>query len=652
MKNTYHVKKTGSDYAEGSVEAPFQSISKAAQIAEVGDTVIVHEGTYREWVKPEHSGYSPLDRITFKAAEGEHVIIKGSEVIKTWQRLEGSVWVVTLPNTFFGEYNPYAEKIAGDWLIYPEEWDVHTGEVYLNGQSFYEVASLEAVKQPKVREVGYVFPFTGRKEYLLHPEDSLYVWHAKVDDKTTTIYANFQEADPNGSCVEINVRQSCFYPSKTGIHYITVKGFEMAQAATPWAPPTANQIGLIGPHWSKGWIIEDNIIHDAKCSAISIGKEGSTGHNLCTRRQQKPGYQYQMEAVYRALQMGWSKETIGSHIIRNNTIYDCGQNGIVGHMGCIFSEIYGNHIYNIGVKHEFFGWEIAGIKLHAPIDVLIANNRIHQCTLGIWLDWQAQGTRVTKNLLYQNDRDMTIEVTHGPLIVDHNLFTSPYTMDNHAQGTAFINNLFCGATCPMKIMDRSTPYHFPHTTQIAGSAFVYGGDERVYNNIYIGTETLPAPKASCGTVHYDQSPPSYEAYLEKIIAGGRADHEKFIEVEQPVYIESNVYLKGAKPYKYEIKNYVSERFNPEVTVSDEGEVVYLELCTNKEMLEVESQIQTTETLGTVRLVDAIYEDTQGKPIRLDTDYLGNPHTTISCIGPLSGLKLGKNKVKVWDSTNK
>ena len=39
-----------------------------------------------------------------------------------------------------------------------------------------------------------------------------------------------------------------------------------------------------------------------------------------------------MEAVFRALKIGWSKEKIGSHIIRNNVIYDCGQNGIVGHM--------------------------------------------------------------------------------------------------------------------------------------------------------------------------------------------------------------------------------------------------------------------------------------------------------------------------------
>ena len=75
-------------------------------------------------------------------------------------------------------------------------------------------------------------------------------------------------------------------------------------------------------------------------------------------------------------------------------------------MGCAFSRIEHNHIYNIAVKHEFFGWEIGGIKLHAAIDVVIARNNIHHCTLGTWLDWEAQGTRVTRNLYHHNDRDI------------------------------------------------------------------------------------------------------------------------------------------------------------------------------------------------------------------------------------------------------
>lgn len=300
----------------------------------------------------------------------------------------------------------------------------------------------------------------------------------------TDIYANFQEADPNQELTEINVRSCCFYPERTGINYITVRGFEMAQAACQWAPPTAEQAGLLGAHWSKGWIIENNIIHDGKCSGISIGKERTTGHNFSTRYHKKPGYQYQMEAVFRAKKIGWSKETVGSHIIRNNVIYDCGQNGIVGHMGCVFSRIEDNEIYNIGVKHEFFGYEIAGIKLHTAIDVELIHNNIHHCTLGTWLDWQAQGAHISRNLYYANDRDLMVEVTHGPYLVDNNIFASAYNFDNVAQGGAYVHNLCCGIMRRVDVLDRSTPYHFPHTTDIAGCAVVFSGDDRLYQNIF------------------------------------------------------------------------------------------------------------------------------------------------------------------------
>lgn len=138
-------------------------------------------------------------------------------------------------------------------------------------------------------------------EPIHHPEDTMYQWYAEVDDENTTIYANFQGKNPNEELVEVNVRRSCFYPVRIGRNYITVRGFEMAQTACPWTPPTADQPALLGVNWAKGWVIEKNIIHDAKCSAISIGKEESMGHNLCTRTNRKPGYQYQMESVFRAL---------------------------------------------------------------------------------------------------------------------------------------------------------------------------------------------------------------------------------------------------------------------------------------------------------------------------------------------------------------
>ena len=306
VKMIYYVSKRGDDSALGTQESPFLTISRAAELAVAGDTVRVMGGVYRESVSPTNSGLSDDLRITYEAAKGERPIIKGSEQITAWEQIEPCIWKSAIPNSLFGDFNPFKEKVEGDWFVIPEDHDVHLGDVYLNGQSMYEASSLDNLRKAEMRTEGYHHPWT--KERILHPEQTVYQWYAEVSDSVTVIYCNFGEYDPNCEVVEINVRQSCFYPEKTGVNYITVRGFEMAHAATPWAPPTADQIGMLGPNWSRGWIIEDNILHDAKCSAISLGKEGSTGHNMHSRFMKKPGYQYQQEAVFLALRAGWSKE--------------------------------------------------------------------------------------------------------------------------------------------------------------------------------------------------------------------------------------------------------------------------------------------------------------------------------------------------------
>lgn len=644
MGRVYHVAKTGSDLGNGTKEAPFLTINKAASIAVAGDTVIVHEGVYREWVKPKNSGLSNTRRITYQAAEGEKVVIKGSERIQNWRHVEGSIWKVQLSNSFFGDFNPYKEEVYGDWLLYSP--GKHLGEVYLNGMSFYEVNSLEKLHNPSVvKEV--LDHWTNKVVPVDNPEQTKYVWFSQVDEEFTTIYANFHEYDPNKELVEINVRKCCFYPEQTGINYITIKGFEMCHAATPWSPPTAEQPGLIGAHWSKGWIIENNIIHDSKCSAISIGKEITTGNNYRTKRKDKPGYQYQLESVFSAKKIGWSKENIGSHIIRNNIIYDCGQNGIVGHLGCIFSKIYNNHIYNIGIKREFYGHEIAGIKLHAAIDVQIVNNRIHNCSLGTWLDWQTQGTRVSKNLYYNNNRDLFVEVSHGPYLVDHNILGSEYAIDNFAQGGAYINNLICGKMVHRKVLERSTPYHFPHSTDIAGCAVVYGGDDRFKNNIFVGKDSVEM----VGTAHFNGYTNSLEEYIEQVEKREPGDLNIFLEVEQPVYINHNMYLNGAVSYEDEKNKLVKNDFSPEINILEKEDGVYLHCKLPEEFEEFLGEVQTTKTLGRVRIVDMEFENPDGSELILDTDYFGERKTNRHVIGPINQLKKGNNQVKVWIKEN-
>ncbi|MDR0756479.1 MAG: right-handed parallel beta-helix repeat-containing protein [Tannerella sp.] len=408
----YHVSVKGNDASSGAEAMPFRTIGRAAQAAYPGDVITVHAGTYREWVNPPRGGTCDDNRIVYRAAPGEHVEIKGSEVVHTWTKEGGGVWKVVFPNSFFGDYNPYADLIYGDWFGSRGRIH-HTGEVFLNNRSLYEKESLDKVREPEIHP--------DSKD----PEASKYVWYCETDAENTVIWANFHQHNPNKELVEISVRRTCFYPEKPGVNYLTVDGFHISEAASQWAAPTAEQIGMVATHWNKGWIIENNVISNAKCSGITLGKERGTGHNVWLDDMSIDGSLHYIEVTFRTLRNGWSKENTGSHIVRNNEIFACEQTGICGSMGAAFSIVENNYIHDIWVKRQFDGAEIAGIKFHAAIDTQIRNNRICRTGRGMWLDWMAQGARISRNVVYENDlEDIFFEVDHGPYLVDNNIFGS------------------------------------------------------------------------------------------------------------------------------------------------------------------------------------------------------------------------------------
>jgi hypothetical protein len=616
-----HVSVNGNDSNDGSPSRPYRTISAAAALAQPGDAVTVHEGTYRERVTPPRGGESDTKRIVYQAAPGEKAVIKGSEAIRDWKPFMPGVWKATLPTSFFGGYNPYKDPIAGDWFT-DKGRPHHTGEVYLNGKSLWETHLLERVLNPQ--------PAPDIRDR----EGSTWVWFTESDDKNTYIYANFHDKNPNRELVEINVRDSCFYPDQPGRDYITVRGFHMSQAATQWAAPTAEQIGLIGTHWSQGWIIENNVISDSKCVGISLGKDRKTGHNVWINDPRKDGATHYNEVIVRALEAGWSREKIGSHIVRNNVIFNCEQAGIVGSLGAVFSRISNNHIYNIWTKRQFTGAEMAGIKLHGAIDVVIRSNRIHNAGRGLWMDWMAQGTRITGNLLYDNSTDdLFVEVDHGPFLVDNNLFLSGLSLNDMSEGGAYAHNLMTGRILSRPEPRRSTPYHKAHSTALAGLNSIMGGDDRFYNNIFVGNGAPPA-----GGGEADGNPLRFGGYGLWVY-----NHRDY-----PLQTGGNVYFAGARAYFQEDGALNLSEANPKPLVVEEGDRVYLQLNIAAEVRTAATRLVDSELLGKAKIPGLGYENADGSRLVIDSDYFGKKRKAAApSAGPFEDPGHGSLKLKVW-----
>lgn len=712
--NDIHVAVTGDDAHDGSASRPLKTISMAAMRAQPGDVITVHQGVYRERIDPPRGGISDKERIVFRAAPGEEVVIKGSEVVTGWERVHNDAWKVTLPNAFFGDFNPYADTIKGDWFD-PLGRDHHTGAVYLNGHWLTEAATLDHVLEPvgssassydprftdHLLDITWFRPLydsarripaasfteqhgigtgpcveggecigrinqddwvrytkvdfgtgTSQVEFrassgnvlggsieirLQEPDGDLLgtcsipttdgwqtwrsfiagikkvsgmqticlvfkahvevddpdirLWFATVDDTVTSIWAQFKDVDPNEHLVEINVRQSVFYPHRTGINYLTVRGFRMMHAATNWAPPTAEQIGLVGTNWSKGWVIEDNVISHSVCTGITLGKHGDAYDN--TSANSAEGY---VKTIERALARGWSGENIGHHIVRNNRISHCEQAGIVGSMGAVFSQITGNTIHDIHVRRLFNGAEMAGIKFHGAVDTEISGNHIHHTCLGIWLDWMTQGTRVARNVLHDNgpSHDIFVEVNHGPYLIENNILLSPRSILVNSQGGAYAHNLIAGQVNVLYGEQRETPHLKAHATDVAGLAPNPSGDERHVNNIYL----------KHGLAEYDR------AVL-------------------PVLMKGNVFLHGARPSKHETGAVVKTDVDPGIALIEREDGLYLHLVIDGSWTDGERPLVTTQLLGKAHTPQLPYEMPDGSPYVLDRDFLGEGRNAVN-----------------------
>ncbi len=278
-----------------------------------------------------------------------------------------------------------------------------------------------------------------------------------------------------------------------------------------------------------------------------------------------------MKTIERATARGWSRENIGHHTVRGNTVSHCEQAGIVGSLGAVFSTVSGNEIHDIHVRQLFSGEEMAGIKFHAAIDMEISNNYIHHNSRGIWLDWMAQGVIVSNNLFHDNSGDDgLVEVDHGPFIFANNVFLSKTSQIIMSQGGAYVHNLFGGLISVTQYDGRQTPFMKAHSCEVAGYHDNPSGDMRFYNNMFV--------------------------------QGG--DLSQYNVSRLPMHLNGNVFLKGATSCSQEKWPLVKPDFDAAAHVIEQNNVPMLAMTSDRNWaIERTRLLVTTELLGNAMISD-------------------------------------------------
>jgi hypothetical protein len=96
---TYYVSPSGSDSAAGGATAPWRTIGHALAAVSPGSTVLVHAGTYADWLVASRSG-TASSPITVAAYPGEHATVTGRlKIAASYLRFSGLDFEGRVANT-------------------------------------------------------------------------------------------------------------------------------------------------------------------------------------------------------------------------------------------------------------------------------------------------------------------------------------------------------------------------------------------------------------------------------------------------------------------------------------------------------------------------------------------------------------------------
>ncbi len=407
-----------SDEGGGSPEKPFLTIKKAADNADGGDMVLIHEGEYHETVRPTGSGRSETEMLCFMGKKGDRVVVTGAETLKgPYQKSEGwkpshsnnkknvfsdpqaKVYMARFPRGIFIDSNPFA-MINGPLI----PW-------YGSDIASMFMADSPAQKKTAVMRRGMVFCDGKRLAQVsnyFEMGDKPGVFF--VEDDGLTLHLRLPEDDdPVNHVVEFTAREQCFCPEKKYCSYVKIENIRFIKSGNGFPPP---QRGAVSVNCGSHFIISNCVVEDVNGVGIDIG--------------------FQCPAMY-------SSAPRGRHIVSGCVISRCGICGLAGVPGS--SDIHyidmqqpsvivaDNKLYD-NCWQDFEGlMESASIKLHHLRDSVINKNYINKTTFGcgIWADASCENVKISENAVVRarsNYGGIFFEASHEHLELSHNVIVN------------------------------------------------------------------------------------------------------------------------------------------------------------------------------------------------------------------------------------
>jgi hypothetical protein len=402
FSKTYYVDNNSAaadDNGPGDRARPFRTIDKAAQLLQPGERVVIAAGTYRECVRPARGGTGPTQMISYEAAPGAKVTIKGSEVLKDGWRQETistgprtapgagiTVWRHDLTSALFPDaYNPFAlPSMMGSWgwldtkIVDIGPFLRRRGLVFADGKPLEPMEQLRELAMPELPPVPDFTvppaPLAGmpprrRGGALMQEIGGTPTARFWTETNGTGIVIRLASGTPADHLIEVTTREAAFVPAQAGAGFIRVKGLTFQHAGNVFPFPQYGMISLAG---GDHWILEDNTIEWANGAGLIIGSDGYSGN---------------------------ARQAGASQIIRRNTFRYCGITAVSG-MGTTDTLLEDNLIEWCGWADAERGWEAAGAKFHRAKNMMFRRNVVRHMrhANAVWWDVGNTNCRITSNI--------------------------------------------------------------------------------------------------------------------------------------------------------------------------------------------------------------------------------------------------------------